>query len=53
MKTNPLNLLKMLPLGLKLIIKGRMPFFPHRIKKTGLRELKAIINEANILGGEK
>jgi hypothetical protein len=40
-------------LGLKLILKGRMPIFPHRIKKTGLTELKAIIKEANTLGGEK
>ncbi len=53
MKTNPLSLLKMLPLGLKLFLKGRMPIFPHRIKKTGLRELQAIIKEANTLGGEK
>jgi hypothetical protein len=53
LKTNPLNLLKMLPLGLKLFLKGRMPIFPHRIKKTGLGELQAIIKEADILGGEK
>ncbi len=53
MKTNPLNLLKMLPLGLKLFLKGRMPIFPHRLKKTGLEEIKAIIKESNNLGGEK
>ncbi len=53
MRSGPWNLLKMLPLGLKLILKGRMPIFPHRIKKTGLKELKAIIKEANALGGEK
>ncbi len=53
MKTGPWNMLKMLPLGIKLFIKGRMPMFPHRIKKTGLNELQAIIKEANILGGEK
>ncbi len=53
MKTNPLNLLKMIPLGLKLFLKGRMPIFPHRLKKTGLEEIKAIIKEANNLGGEK
>ncbi len=53
MKTKPLGLLGKLSLGLKLIMRGRMPIFPHTIKKTGLRELKAIINEANILGGEK
>ena len=52
-KTNPLNLLKMVPLGLKLFFKGRMPIFPHRLKKTGLEEIKAIIKEANNLGGEK
>ena len=52
-KTNPLNLLRMLPLGLKLFLKGRMPVFPHRLKKTGLEEIKAIIKEANNLGGEK
>jgi heterodisulfide reductase subunit C len=53
MKTSPWGLLRMLPLGLKLIIKGRMPIFPHPIKKDGLKELNAIIKEANILGGEK
>jgi heterodisulfide reductase subunit C len=53
MKSGLWNLLRMIPLGLKLILKGRMPIFPHRIKKTGLTELKAIIKEANTLGGEK
>lgn len=53
MKTNPLNLLRMLPLGLKLFLKGRMPIFPHRLKKSGLEEIKAIINKADTLGGEK
>ncbi|MFQ5975962.1 MAG: hypothetical protein ACE5J5_06595, partial [Candidatus Hydrothermarchaeales archaeon] len=53
MKTKPLGLFGKLSLGLKLMIRGRMPIFPHRIKKSGLRELKAIINEANTLGGEK
>jgi heterodisulfide reductase subunit C len=52
-KTGPWRLLRMLPLGIKLILKGRMPIFPHRIKKAGLSELKAIMKEADILGGEK
>lgn len=53
MKTRPWGLLRMLPLGLKLFIKGRMPIFPHPIKKEGLKELNAIIQEAHVLGGEK
>lgn len=51
MKTRPLGLLGMLPLGLMLFIRGRMPIFPHRIKK--IRELKSIIRQARALGGEK
>jgi heterodisulfide reductase subunit C len=53
LKTGIWRLLRMMPLGLKLFIKGRMPLFPDRIKKSGLDELKAIISEANALGGEK
>ncbi len=53
LKTNPLSLLKMLPLGLKLFLKGRMPLFPHRIKNSGLEEIQAIIKKADTLGGEK
>ena len=38
LKTNPLGILKMIPHGLKLFLRGRMPFLPHRI--SGISELE-------------
>ena len=38
LKTNPLGLLKMMPHGLRLFLRGRMPLFPHRI--SGVSDLK-------------
>jgi heterodisulfide reductase subunit C len=53
-RTNPftaLNMVKMLPVGLGLILHKRLPFRPHRIK--GIGELKAILDKAKALGGAK
>jgi len=38
LKTKPLGILKMIPHGLKLFLRGRMPFLPHRI--SGISELE-------------
>jgi heterodisulfide reductase subunit C len=53
MKSGLRNLLRMAPLGLKLFIKGRVPFFPQRIKKKGIQELKTIIKQVKTMGAEK
>ncbi len=37
LKTKPWALLKMMPQGMKLIARGRLPFFPHKIK--GISEM--------------
>jgi len=37
LKTKPWGLLKMMPQGMKLITRGRLPLFPHKIK--GVSEL--------------
>ncbi len=31
-RLNPLGLLKLLPFGLKMLVRGRLPLLPHRIK---------------------
>ncbi len=51
LKTNPLSALKLAPLGLGLLLHGRMPLKPTRIK--GTRELKAILDKARALEGAK
>ncbi len=38
LKTNPLGILKMMPHGLRLFLRGRMSFLPHRI--SGISELE-------------
>ena len=38
LKTNPMGILKMIPHGLRLLLRGRMPFVPHRI--AGISELQ-------------
>ena len=50
-KENPLALIKMLPLALKLLLHGRMPIKPRRIK--GIKQVKAIVKKAQALGGVK
>ncbi|HEX75714.1 MAG TPA: hypothetical protein G4O12_03930 [Dehalococcoidia bacterium] len=49
LKTNPLAVLKMIPIGLKLLSRGRMPLKPRKIR--GINQLKTIIEKANVLGG--
>ena len=46
-----LNMVKMLPVGLGLILHKRLPLKPSRIK--GISELKAILDKARELGGVK
>ncbi len=47
LRTNPLKLLGMLPLGYRLWRKGRIGVFPKRIKQR--KELSAILREAEIM----
>jgi len=48
-KTNPLAPIKMLPLALKLLLRGRMSIKPRKIK--GIKQVKAIVEKAQTLGG--
>jgi heterodisulfide reductase subunit C len=47
LKTNPLKLLGMLPLFVKLLLKGRIGILPERIKKT--KAFSRILKEAEIM----
>lgn len=47
LKTNPLAMLKMAPLGLKLMLRGRSPLMPKAVK--GKEQLAAIIGKARAL----
>lgn len=47
MKTNPINLVKMIPLFLKLVAKGRIMLVPEKIKAA--RALSGILSEAQIM----
>jgi len=47
LKTNPLKLLGMFPMFIRLALKGRIGFFPKKIKKT--KNLSKILKEAEIL----
>jgi len=47
LKTNPFKLLGMLPLFIKLLMKGRIGIFPERIKKT--EAFSRILKEAEIM----
>jgi len=51
LKTNPLAALKILPVGLKLLLHGRMSIKPKKIK--GTEQLKAMVKRAQALGGIK
>jgi hypothetical protein len=51
LKTNPFAALKLAPVGLRMLLHGRLPLKPNRIKGVG--ELKAILNKAKALGGAK
>ncbi|MBD3414528.1 MAG: 4Fe-4S dicluster domain-containing protein [Candidatus Aminicenantes bacterium] len=47
LKTNPFKLLGMFPMFIKLALKGRIGFFPKKIKKT--KNLSKMLKEAEIL----
>ena len=49
LRTNPLAALKMAPVGLKLLLRGRLPLRAEKIEGTD--ELKAIVKEAQTIGG--
>jgi len=50
-RTNPLKMLGQLPLTLKLVLRGRLDFFPHKIK--GLNDFKKMIAAAEDNGVHK
>lgn len=50
-KMNPLATIKMLPLALKLLLRGRMSIKPTKIK--GSEQLKTILERAQALGGAR
>lgn len=49
LKTNPLALLKLAPIGIKLLLHRRLPLKPSRIRARD--ELKAILDKAKTLKG--
>jgi len=51
LRTNPLAALKMAPVGLKLLLHGRLPLRAEKIEGTD--QLKAIVKEAQAIGGGK
>lgn len=48
---NPLRAVRMLPLGISLLRHGRMPVKARRLKPEAERQLRAILDKAEILGG--
>jgi heterodisulfide reductase subunit C len=48
---NPLRALKMMPLGLSLLRHGRLSVKARRLKPEAERQLKAILDKAEALGG--
>ncbi len=51
LRTNPLTALKMIPVGLRLLLHGRLPLTGEKIKGTD--QLKAIVEESRAIGGAK
>jgi len=51
LKVNPFSLVKMLPLALNLMSRGRMTIKPTKIK--GAEQIKTIVERAKALGGVK
>jgi heterodisulfide reductase subunit C len=51
LRTNPLRAMKMAPLALSLLRHGRMNIKAKRMKPEAERQLKAILNKAEELGG--
>lgn len=51
LRTNPLAALKMMPVGLRLLLHGRLPLTAEKIKGTD--QLRTIVKEAQAIGGGK
>jgi heterodisulfide reductase subunit C len=51
MLTNPLRAMRMIPLALSLVRHGRMSIKARRLKPAAERQLKAILDKAETLGG--
>jgi len=51
LRTNPLKALGMLPVALDLFTHGRMPIKMEKLTPEGMKQLKAIIDKAESLGG--
>ena len=49
--TNPLRAIKMLPMALSLLKRGRLSFSARRLTPEGTEQLKAILDKAESLGG--
>jgi hypothetical protein len=47
-KTDPFGMVKMIPRAWKLMIRGRMPLLPHKIK--GASEVRTILAAADSMG---
>jgi len=50
-KVNPFDTIGMLPIALQLLLHQRMPIMPRKIK--GVKQIKAIVERAQALGGER
>jgi len=49
--TNPLRALRMIPLALSLLKHGRMSIKARRLRPEGERQLRTILERAQLLGG--
>ena len=52
-QTNPLRAWRMIPVGLNLLKRGRISFKTRKLTTEGSSQLKAILDEAESLGGAK
>jgi len=51
MKTNPLRAMKMMPVGIGMLRHGRLSIRARRLSPEGAKQLKAILDKAESLGG--
>ncbi len=51
LRTNPIGQVKMAPLGLKLVRKGRLPFKAEKVEKR--QEFQAVMDKTKSLGGSR
>ena len=49
--TNPLRALKLIPIALNLVRRGRLSIVPRRLTSQGTKQLKAILNKSKSLEG--